>query len=286
MKKFLFLVLITAIMGWGCSSLVYVSDVGQLMKARENAPLQPSNLFTTNNTGGMPDISNNNIWVAFSRSDHKIVLRKLDGSMERVLEQKGSWPRWSPMGDRIVFWDPDENKICILKVTDQTSTGYNLPDENGHDWWNNDTIVYSRRTGSTTSGEEFGLYFYEIPTNQDTGPIFPCSNPAVSRDGKLMACDQKVRYLARNFLKIYIFEVPSFRLKSTITFEGTSGTSIWNIEGYSFSGDNQRLLFSATPPNETQKEIYSVKVDGTGMKRLSTIPGNDTQPSGYIGYPW
>ena len=288
MKKLVLLVLISAIMVWGCSALVYVSDTGQLMKAREVAPLQPSNLFITNNGGKMPDVSNNNNWVAFSRGpDDKIVFRKMDGSMEKVLTQKGSWPRWSPNGDRILFWDQDQNKRYIYKITEETLTGYNLPDNYGHDWWNSDTIVYSRRTGSNMPGQDFGLYFYEISTNQDIGPALPCRYPVVSRDGKLMACDLNLSLMAVTYHYIKIFDVPSLRLRSTITFARIPNVpSIWNVGAFSFSGDNERLLFSATPPNETQQEIYSVKTDGTNMKRLSTISGNDTQPSGYIGYPW
>lgn len=287
MKKFLFPVLICAVMVCGCSSLVYVSDTGQLMKARETAPLQPSNLFTTNNSGKMPDVSNDNKWIAFTQSDGTIVYRKMDGSLEKPI-RKGSWPRWSPNGDRILFWDQD--KRYIYKLLDETCPGYDLPDNYGHDWWDSDTVVYGRKTGSNAPGEEVGLYFFKISTNTDTGPALPCRYPVVSRDGKLMACDLYLRLAAVTYHYIKIFNVPSLSLKSTITFARIPDVpSIWNVGTYSFSGDNERLLFSATPSNETQQEIYSVKVDGTGMNRLSTIPGNDIQPSGYIGdmsYPW
>jgi hypothetical protein len=289
MKKLLFLVLISAIMVWGCSALVYVSDTGQLMKAREDAPLLPSNLFTTNNSGKMPDVSNDNKWVAFTRSpDDKVVYRKMDGSLEKVLTQKGSWPRWSPNGDRILFYDQDQNKRYIYKIMGETLTEYNLPDNYGHDWWNSETVVYGRKTGSNVPGYDVGLYLFEISTTNDIGPFLPCRYPVVSRDGKLMACELPLSLAAVTYHIIKIYNVPSLSLKSTITFARIPNVpSIWNVGGFSFSGDNQRLLFSATPPNETQREIYSVNVDGTDIERLSTITGNDIQPSGYYKRcPW
>ena len=51
--------------------------------------------------------------------------------------------------------------------------------------------------------------------------------------------------------------------------------------GIAFSADDARLLFSAIPPNETKREIYSIKLDGSDLKRLTTNSWDDFYPEGY-----
>ena len=83
---------------------------------------------------------------------------------------------------------------------------------------------------------------------------------------------------------ININKIPTLQFVNRIGFAyGPVSTSVQNVSGIAFSADDQRLLFSAIPPNETKREIYSIKVDDTtGLtSRLLTNTWDDFYPDGY-----
>ena len=53
-----------------------------------------------------------------------------------------------------------------------------------------------------------------------------------------------------------------------------------------FSADDERLLFSGVPPGETKREIYSIRLDGSGITRLTTNGWDDVYPDGYKPQLW
>jgi Tol biopolymer transport system component len=53
------------------------------------------------------------------------------------------------------------------------------------------------------------------------------------------------------------------------------------VSGVAFSADDSKLLFSAIPPNETKREIYSIQLDGSDLKRLTTNVWDEFYPEGY-----
>jgi Tol biopolymer transport system component len=70
-------------------------------------------------------------------------------------------------------------------------------------------------------------------------------------------------------------------LNNIMFMYGPNPTTVQNLGGIAFSADDERLLFSAIPPNETKREIYSIKLDGSDLKRLTTNVWDDFYPDGY-----
>jgi len=292
MKKMIVLVLVCLLMTWGCASIVYVSQEsgrGQLMTATDDVPLQPTALFVTTFDDSTPDVSHDGKWVAFKRvvgGFDRIIVRKVDdaaGTTEKDLAQ-GLRPRWSPAGDWVLF--RNQGKIHRIRpdgtsLTQITNPPAGVTDIFGHDFWNANTLVFGRGTG-TGPGQNVGIYLQEITTATVTGPVLACSQPVVSHDGSRMTCENRIYLAAATMHYIRVFAVPSLQVVSTITFMyGPNPTTVQNVGGVAFSADDERLLFSAVPPNETKREIYSIKLDGSDMKRLTTNGWDDVYPDGY-----
>ncbi len=294
MKKLLVLLLVCLLMTWGCASVVYVSQEtgrGQLMTATDDSPLQPSALFVTAFDDSMPDVSHDGKWVAFKRvvgGFDRIIVRKVDdaaGTSERDLAQ-GTRPRWSPAGDWVLF--RNQGKIYRIRpdgtsLTQITTPPANTPDNFGHDYWNASTIVFGRGTGMGP-GQTVGIYLQDIATATVTGPILAGSQPVVSHDGSRMAYEIKFYFGWGILHYIQIVAVPTLQFVNRIGFQyGPNPTTVQNVSDIAFSANDERLLFSAIPPNETKREIYSIKVEETAgvTQRLLTNTWNDVYPEGY-----
>ena len=292
MKKLLVFVLVCLLMTWGCASIVYVSEKTgkeQLMTATDESPLQPFALFVTAFDDSMPDVTHDGKWVAFKRvvgGFDRIIVRQAGdaaGTTERDLAQ-GLRPRWSPAGDWILF--RNQGKIYRVRpdgtsLTQITTPPAGVTDIFGHDYWNANTIVFGRGTG-TGPGQTVGIYLQDIATATVTGPVLPCSQPVVSHNGSRMICEIKYYFGWGTMHYIQIYAVPSLQALNNISFMyGPNPTTVQNVAGIAFSADDERLLFSAVPPNETKREIYSIKLDGSGITRLTTNGWDDVYPEGY-----
>lgn len=292
MKKLLGFVLVCLLTTWGCASIVYVSEQTgkeQLMTATDESPLQPFALFVTAFDDSMPDVSHDGKWVAFKRvvgGFDRIIVRQAGdaaGTTEKDLAQ-GLRPRWSPAGDWILF--RNQGKIYRVRpdgtsLTQITTPPAGVTDIFGHDYWNANTIVFGRGTG-TGPGQTVGIYLQDIATATVTGPVLPCSQPVVSHNGSRMICEIRYYFGWGTMHYIQIYAVPSLQALNNISFMyGPNPTTVQNVAGIAFSADDERLLFSAVPPNETKREIYSIKLDGSGITRLTTNGWDDVYPEGY-----
>ncbi len=292
MKKLLGFVLVCLLTTWGCASIVYVSEKTgkeQLMTATDESPLQPFALFVTAFDDSMPDVSHDGKWVVFKRvvgGFDRIIVRQAGdaaGTTERDLAQ-GLRPRWSPAGDWILF--RNLGKIYRVRpdgtsLTQITNPPAGVTDIFGHDYWNANTIVFGRGTG-TGQGQTVGIYLQDIATATVTGPVLPCSQPVVSHNGSRMICEIRYYFGWGTMHYIQVYAVPSLQALNNISFMyGPNPTTVQNVSGIAFSADDERLLFSAVPPNETTREIYSIKLDGSDLKRLTTNSWDDVYPDGY-----
>ena len=290
-KHCIFLMACLAMM-WGCASIVYVSQEtgkGQLMSATDEVPLQPSALFVTAHDDSMPDVSRDGRWVAFKRvvgGFDRIIVRQVGdaaGTTERDIAQ-GTRPRWSPSGSWVLF--RNQGKICQVRpdgtsLMQLTTPPANVTDNYGHDYFNATTVVFGRGTG-TGAGQFVGLYLVDIASAAVTGPVLGCSQPVVSHDGSRMACELKYYFGWGTVHYIQIYTVPSLQPAGSFSFTyGPSPTTVQNAAGFAFSADDERLLFSGVPPGETKREIYSIRLDGSGLTRLTTNAWDDASPDGY-----
>ncbi len=297
MKKHLVLLMACLAATWGCASVVYVSQEtgkGQLMSATDEVPLQPSALFVTAHDDSMPDVSRDGRWVAFRRviggTDRVFVRRVGDasGATERNLAE-GTRPRWSPSGSWVLFRNqgklyqvrPDGSSLMQL-----TTPPANMTDNFGHDYWNATTVVFGRGTG-TGPGQVAALHLVDIASLAVTGPVLGCSQPVVSHDGGRMTCEIKYYYGWGTMHYVQVFAVPSLQSAGSIGFlYGPNATTVQNVGNVAFSADDERLLFSGVPPGETKREIYSIRLDGSGLTRLTNNGWDDVYPDGYKPQLW
>ncbi|HEX7505076.1 MAG TPA: hypothetical protein VF336_07395 [Syntrophales bacterium] len=292
MKKMLVFMMAFLVFTWGCASIVYVSQEsgkGQLMTAPDGSPLNPSPLFVTAFDDSMPSVSHDGNWVAFKRvvgGMDRIVVRQTgdaSGTTEKDLAQ-GTRPRWAPAGDWVLF--RNQGKIYRIRpdgtsLAQITNPGVNVSDNFGHGYWNANTVVFGRGTG-TGPGQFVGLYLQEIATATVTPILSDFSMPAISHDGTTMACETRIYLGMATVHYIYLFGIPSLQYLYSIQFIYAPGTpSITGVSGVAFSSDDSRLFFSAIPPNETKREIYSIKLDGSDLKRLTSTVWDEFYPEGY-----
>lgn len=292
MKKHCIFLMACLAMMWGCASIVYVSQEtgkGQLMSATDEVPLQPSALFVTAHDDSMPDVSRDGRWVAFKRvvgGFDRIIVRQVGdaaGTTERDIAQ-GTRPRWSPSGSWVLF--RNQGKIYQVRpdgtsLMQLTSPPANVTDVFGHDYFNAATVVFGRGTGMG-AGHFVELHLVDIASAAVTGPVLGCSQPVVSHDGSRMACELKSSFGWGTMHYIQIYTVPSLQAAGSFSFMyGPSPTTVQNAGGFAFSADDERLLFSGVPPGETKREIYSIRLDGSGLTRLTTNGWDDVSPDGY-----
>ncbi|HET6489087.1 MAG TPA: hypothetical protein VFG28_04935 [Syntrophales bacterium] len=294
MKKMLVFVMSCLVMTWGCASIVYVSQEsgkGQLMTAPDGSPLNPASLFATAFDDSMPSVSHDGNRVAFKRvvgGFDRIIVRQTgdaSGTTEKDLAQ-GTRPRWAPADDWVLF--RNQGKIYRIRpdgtsLTQITNPGTTVTDNFGHGYWNANTVVFGRGTG-TGPGQTVGLYLQDIATAAVTPMLSGYSMPVVSHNGNMMACEVKYYFGWGIVHYVSIFEIPSLQYLYTIQFAyapGNPSPSLTGVSGVAFSADDSRLFFSAIPPNETKREIYSIKLDGSDLKRLTTNSWDEVYPEGY-----
>ena len=299
MKKYLVFLMACLVMTWGCASIVYVSQetgMGKLQSAADEVPLQPSALFVTApaQDDSMPDVSHDGRWVAFKRvvgGFDRILVRQVGdaaGTTERNIAQ-GTRPRWSPSGSWVLF--RNQGKIFQIRpdgtsLMQLTSPPANMTDNFGHDYFNATTVVFGRGTG-TGPGQVVALYLDDTASTAVTGPGLACSQPVVSHDGSRMTCEIKYYFGWGTLHTIQIYAVPSMQAAGSITFTyGPNPTTVQNAANVAFSADDERLLFSGVPPGETKREIYSIRLDGSGITRLTTNGWDDVYPDGYKPQLW
>jgi Tol biopolymer transport system component len=294
MKKLLVFLLICLVMTWGCASVVYVSQEsgkGQLLTAADNGPLSPVPLFVTAFDDSMPDVSHDGTRVVFKRvvgGFDRIIVRQAGdaaGTTEKDIAQ-GTRPRWAPGGDWVLF--RNQGKIYRIRpdgtsLAQITSPGATMTDNFGHDYWNTNVIVFGRGTG-TGPGQVVGIYLQDLTSAAVTGALPGYSMPVVSHNGTMMACEVKYYFGWGIVHYISVFEIPSLQYLYTIQFAyapGSPSPSITGVSGVAFSADDSRLFFSAIPPNETKREIFSIKLDGSDLKRLTSNAWDEFYPEGY-----
>ena len=192
MKKMLVFLMACLVMTWGCAFVAYVSQEsgkGQLMTSMEGSPLNPSPLFVTAFDDSMPSVSHNGTWVAFKRvvggSDRIVVRQTGDAAgTTRGTSRRAPGPRWAPADDWVLF--RNQGKIYRIRPNGTsfaqiTNPGANVTDNFGHGYWNANTIVFGRGTG-TGPGQTVGLYLQDIATAALTPMLSGYSMPAVSHN--------------------------------------------------------------------------------------------------------
>jgi WD40-like Beta Propeller Repeat len=280
----------------GCSGLAYTlynPANSQIYWIDSNNP-QPQPLFQTAQKDSMPDVSHDGKKVAFTRtsgSSGRIMVRNTSdviGASEKDLTN-GFRPRWSPNGEWILF--TDQKKIFIMKkdgtarrqLTDPSGAWAGWADDLGHDFLNDNTIIFTRR--KLTNSYDSVLCMQDV-NGTEVLPILPGSDPVVSHDGRLLAFKGPTYPMApATFETFYIFEIsPSWRVKLRLTYAlypGAPPPPIPYPDTYGFSYDDARLLFSSRVAATSKYELLSLKVDCTDLQALPGNPYDARYPEGF-----
>jgi hypothetical protein len=141
------------------------------------------------------------------------------------------------------------------------------------------------------TSQAVGLYLQDLTTGALTGPFAAGRNPVVSHDGALLAWEERVALAPMTLHYVHVNRIPSFQHVNLFTFTDYPGQQgIRNVGGVAFSADDRRLLFSALPPNETRRDLYSLEVSGPSSQtplRLTTTGGwDEVYPDGYKPQLW
>ncbi len=283
---------------WGCAAkVVFVSERdghGQIYKMRSNGSNQ-TNLSNSSDTDHFPDISpdgNKIVFSSFRDVGENIFIMGLDGqNIQQVTNGplQRTNPRWA-QSDLIAFAYPafrKNTKIWTVRpdgsgLQQVTNPGANESDGSGHDFYNGgERIIFSRFDRTTQRRDLFhigsdGSGLQRLTNTADISEVLP----VISHDGRLLAYrafyhEQPPRETIR------ILNVAGWTLAHEITLPAPAEG---NISGLDFSKNDQQLYVSVQSADvpgslvNIKQEIFSIKLDGTNMIRLTNNAVSDTWP--------
>jgi len=282
----------------GCHRVVFVSDRDgrqQIYKSWDNGSFQ-TNISNNSYTDDFPDLSPDADRIVFASfrelAGQNLYIMDLDGAnLQQVTTGTGQriLPRWAP-NDLIAFVYPAYSKNAQIWTVKSDGTGLRQAtfptamesDDGGHDFYAaGQRLVFSRydqttrRTDLFSTAAEASGAVQRITQTPDISETLP----AVSHDGRLLACRAFHHTPLRDAIRI--FEVGSWAMVREISLPPPAKI---NIAGISFSRDDQRLFFSAeasdvpVPSQEKRQEIFSIKLDGTDLRRLTANQARDFLP--------
>ncbi len=282
----------------GCHRVVFVSDRDgrqQIYKSWANGSFQ-TNISNNSYTDDFPDLSPDADRIVFASfrelAGQNLYIMDLDGTnLQQVTTGTGQriLPRWAP-NDLIAFVYPAYSQSSQIWTVKSDGTGLrqltfptaNESDAAGHDFYAaGKRLVFSRYDRTTRRTDLFSTAVEASGAVQriTQTPDISETLPAVSHDGRLLAC--RAFHFTPPRDAIRIFEVGSWALVREISLPPPAEI---NISGISFSRDDQRLFFSAeaadvhAPSQEKRQEIFSIKLDGTDLQRLTANQASDFLP--------
>ena len=282
----------------GCASVIFVSDRDgrqQIYKSWANGNFQ-TNISNNNHTDGFPDISPDADRIVFAsfreQPGQNLYIMDLAGdNLQQLTTGAGQrvLPRWAP-NDLIAFvypaysqnaqiWTVKSDGTELRQVTFPTAME---SDGAGHDFYAaGQRLVFSRYDRTTRNTD---LYTTAVDASGSVQRITQTPDisetlPAISHDGLLLASRTFYHTPPRD--TIQIFEVDNWTMVTEISLPPPAEI---NISGISFSRDDKRLFLSAQASDvpasnqANRQEVFSIKLDGTDLKRLTANQARDFQP--------
>jgi Tol biopolymer transport system component len=282
----------------GCARVVFVSDRDgrqQIYKSWANGNFQ-TNISNNSYIDDFPDLSPEADRIVFAsfreQAGQNLYIMDLAGAnLQQVTSGSGQrvYPRWSP-NDLIAFvypafsqnaqiWTVKSDGTGLRQVTSPTAME---SDGAGHDFYAaGQRLVFSRYDRTT---QRYDLYTTAADGSGGAQRLTQTADisetlPDVSHDGLLLAFRAFYHSPPRDAIRI--FQVGRWAMVREISL---SPPAEINISGIGFSRDDQRLFFSAqaagvTAPNvQNRQEVFSIKIDGTDLQRLTANQAGDFQP--------
>jgi hypothetical protein len=299
-KSALLLICACLLFVWGCPGAVFHSERdgrAQLYKIDDSGMIQV-NISNNPYQDRYPDVSPDTSQVVFSSEraatgESGIYTMDRDGGPARTLTAgpgRRSMPRWGQNG-LIAFASAAYGQNFHIRTIKSDGTGerqLTLPgtmesDDGGHDFfYAGDGIVFSRKDLAT---QKHDLFITKtdgtgIPGNITNTPAIDETFPAISHNGRMLACRMTSSGQDRDTIRLY--DVGTWTIVRDITLPSPAGAV---ITGLGFTQGDDRLYVSAeaadvaAPDARRRQEIFLVKTDGTGFGRLTTNDILDAWPA-------
>ncbi len=283
---------------FGCTRVVFVSDRDgrqQIYKSWADGNFQ-TNISNNNHTDDFPDLSPEADRIVFASlregpGQNLYIMDLAGANLQQVTSGAGQriYPRWAP-NDWIAFVYPafsQNAQIWAVKsdgsgLRQVTAPGAAESDGAGHDFYAaGQRLVFSRFDRTTqkhdlyTTASDGAGGAQRLTQTADISETLP----SVSHDGTLLACRAFHHSPPRDAIRL--FQVRDWTMIREIRLPPPAEI---NISGIGFSHDDQRLFFSAqaagvaTPNIQNRQEIFSIKLDGTDLQRLTANQAGDVQP--------
>ena len=255
-----------------------------------------SNVSPSGSTPFMyPDVSPDGEKIAYTDGQRVFTSNRGDigGSSQRLLSTgtgRKTFIRWSP--DQLTvayaeFFAPTQVALWLAATSGANSLQVTWPTGSQSDGWGHDfyrdangaqSLVYSR------DEQLYSMYFNGTqPATRilNDGPTFQQSLPTISPDNSLLAFRSATMLMAQGAIDhIRVVTVGTWQNRYGIVLPSAQ-IRPGSISGISFSCDNQKLYVAADPVTAPagMHEIFSVKLDGTGLTRLTNNGVFDSQPN-------
>lgn len=248
-------------------------------------------------TGSMFDVSRNGesiVYVGVTSADQKIgnvYVRSTAGgrsSIQRTFGISATGPCFSPDGNSICFSGTfpgqEKSNICMINTNEGSAIQHLTESQPG----------VATAPVFSSDGERI-FYTRGIPSTVNTGgvPVTTWTYSIWSMNKNTSITTQYVEGSSPEF-------IPGEKLLFTKSNTMTNQGEIWmidlksgqetlilrdNLRGFStprISPDGKKILCvgstSGTKPSESNLNVFSVNIDGTGFRQLTFHPGNDTSP--------
>jgi hypothetical protein len=264
----------------GGATVVFASErVGNTRDIYIMTPTGEVTILTSHPNGDeLPALSPDGTTIAFvSRrtGNDSIFLMKVDGSDLRrltapITDGGDSWPSWSPDGRSIVFGSDRELGGDDLWIIDADGTGLRMlfDDPDQSDLWpawspSGDVIAFVSTTADRTGSNVYmvrpdGTGLTQVTSESATRYTRPSWSPDGSR--LLVTADQDGRSV------MYLMDADGSN-RVVVDSAGVSG-------GFGvFTPDGEQIVFT------DGTVLWTVRLDGSALRRLTTHPLPDTVPA-------
>lgn len=286
----------------GCQHLVFTSDrSGQDRLYRMRTGSGPPSTAALPAPDGLarayPAVSPGRDQLAYVRGGTEVVVRDLAGAgPERVVAGGPGvkrWPRWSCGRERIAYAErtegQDDARLLVVRAdgTGQPVVVASPGTYGGHTFaLDGEVLIYS---AVPAGGQELALFLVSVDGSVSPAPFMgsPPSFeelPTLSHGGELLAWLHGQARQPGTERTVMVVDARTFAPRHQLVLPPAQDTGrigsigFWGNDGGLYLGVIPAL--PATPPAPDRSELFSVRLDGGGLTRLTSNQAFDSQADG------
>jgi len=226
-----------------------------------------------------PDVSPDGRRILFTSNrtgDEDVFVVGIDGGEPTNLTSspaRDGWARWSPDGRRIVFHSERDGDLELYTMNADGSDVTRVTERPGADmfpeWWPDGGRILFRRDVDLWASKADGTEAVRFTAQPELDQM-----PSVSPDGLRIA----FMSLRDGYCSIFVMNADgSDQRNMTPKGEGDAGEA-W-CSRYPAWGLDGRIYFSSRrPATNGDEELFAMNPDGSGLTRLTAVPGRDVGP--------